>query len=311
MKVPHHALDHASADHGRLRREAGASALLRHPNIVTLYDLVVEGDTTLLISELVIMHQGSLKRLDPQQGDAVEMPCEVPPSEALVQIDSQHVVASCIDAPAMLIDVDNGRSRQLPVEASGPVRLSSDGRWLLGFASDSGRAWMLETTNWSDPVWLEGHNPRSIALSLPESQVFWHDGNKLLSSRIDESPVPELWEDYPMMPEHLRVSPDGELLAVGLTWNQVQLFDVRTRRQQGPKLMFDGTLHSMQFTPSGRTLITLTEKGVIRMWNVTTVREMVRYRIEPPYIYRDIQVTPDGRHVALLNDLGLTLHRIY
>lgn len=260
---------------------------------------------------VVVKLDGQLKRINLQTNTEVVIPCQAPSGAIITRIDDQHLVVSDADLPAMRVNVNTGELKTMPVRSNGFVHVSKDGQWLLGGGGITNYAWMLDMRNWRSAIQFAGHNARGIAYLPSRNEVFWQDGNKLLYRPLDAPDAVERIGEYGMMPEHLHASSGEDLLAVGQSSREVILLDTQSRQQHGPKLMHEGVLLQMRFTPDSRTLITLTDDGTIGVWNVTTGRRMMQHRIPSPEGYKLGSISRNGRFIGLQNESGLTLFRLY
>lgn len=262
--------------------------------------------------EILVKVDEQLKRINLQSDTEVVIPCRAPFGKTINRIDDQHlVVSSGLELPMVRVNVNTGELKTLPIRSGGHVRVSSDGRWLLGGAGPSNYAWMLDMRNWRSAIQFAGHNARGITYLPSRNEVFWQDGNKLRCRPLDATAEVVRIDEYGMMPEHLHASPGEELLAVGQGSREVILLDTQSRQQHGPKLMHEGNLLQMRFTPDSRTLITITDDGTIRLWNVTTGRQMLQHRIPSPEGYWHGRISRNGQFIGLHNGSGLTLFRLY
>lgn len=72
----------------------------------------------------------------------------------------------------------------------------------------------------------------------------------------------------------LAVTPDGKILAVGLTSGPVRLFDTATGAQDGDDLHGDARATALAFRADGRQLVTVGESGAFAIWDVASRRQL-------------------------------------
>src|SRR5262249_31201577 len=95
---------------------------------------------------------------------------------------------------------------------------------------------------------------------------------------------------------------DGTKLAVG-TWklrNQpaiVTLWEWPTRRRLAKPGAFPGTVNALAFSPHGGRLVVGDSSGHVWLWNVSTGREVSRWRAHEPPIM-GLALSPDDRLIA-------------
>ena len=105
----------------------------------------------------------------------------------------------------------------------------------------------------------------------------------------------------------VRFSPrDGKLVAVGETSGRVVFWKLDpTHRFQGawaarpvgqPLTGHNGGVDSLDFSPSGSTLVTLSDDGKLRLWDVAT-RKLIGAALPASNTGGSVHFFPDGKHV--------------
>ncbi|MEV4804360.1 helix-turn-helix domain-containing protein [Nonomuraea sp. NPDC049421] len=211
-----------------------------------------------------------------------------PVTELRFNPDGRTLVSTDTAAPVRLWDVRTRRPAPVPKEAYGnEAAFSPDGRLLA--TADTGIA--------------QGYERAQI----PNVQLW-----DVATRRPLGAPLLDRTQGL----VDLEFSPDGRILAVasertfdaetGITRNQVQFYDVATRRPAGaPLIGHTGALTDIEFAPGGHVLASAGTDKMVRLWDVATRRQ-----IGVPLSGHDEEVTdvafaPDGRLASA--DVGGTI----
>ena len=158
--------------------------------------------------------------------------------------------------------------------------------------------------------------------------AFAPTGNALASTADDGTVI--LWDRSTGVPLHrlgwarhnfgeraacLAFSPDGKTLATGhqdfmgiqpgWEWPRVTLWDVASGREiKGLwKLLRDGSVRSVAFSPDGKLLAAADDAGAVRIWETASGKE--RYKIDPTKgISWGLAFAPDSKGVFLFSRAG-------
>jgi serine/threonine protein kinase/WD40 repeat protein len=134
-------------------------------------------------------------------------------------------------------------------EESGLVRLSSDGKGVRG----------KEATGPVRLVHLSADGSRMAASTSCNNVRQW-------DTRTGQLVGPAL--PHPEVTQLIRYSPDGKLLAVACLDDSIRLWDADTGWPLGPPLLHTATPIGLAFSDQNRTLLSITEAGIVRAWPV-------------------------------------------
>ena len=105
----------------------------------------------------------------------------------------------------------------------------------------------------------------------------------------------------------IAVSPDGVLMAMGVSrYGHPRQVLTLVDRAHGRSYVLDGHpvgVNVMAFSPDGRTLATGDTTGLVKLWNVATLRPRATLRGINPGA-QSLVFSPDGSRLATLVDLG-------
>ena len=209
-----------------------------------------------------------------------------------------------------LIDVAGKEIAVLP--ASSVVAISADARVLAGRANhDEYALWDIRA----------GRKLANISLATQVSKVaptltLSPDGTTLASYRgpWDGGNTVTLWDVATQQSKVLKIappestmnsvvcadfSPDGKLLAAGLQFQWVTVWDVASGKvklqfAQKPAMMY---ITSVAFSPCGKSVAVGTDGGAVTLWDVATGKRLVAFRGHTSRVGA-IAFSPDGQTLA-------------
>ena len=199
-------------------------------------------------------------------------------------------------------DLTHGRKKR-SLEVSSPqgvfIALSPDGGTLATYGYE------LEAQLWDVATGQEKAALRCRATASRAPPVFSPDGSILA---VSDAEVVRLWDTASgrlrgvVSDGHLMAfSPDGSTIACASDWVGVRLSDLDTMQTirvfDEPDGCFD-----LAFSPDGQTLATANQDGMVRLWRVTTGRQMATLGRKPMEGYDDlvydVQFSADGTGLA-------------
>jgi len=211
----------------------------------------------------------------------------------------------------------NSTPRRESLGLLSPLLLSGslDGSWIGGGNQQQDMIWFKAVKAGSDSSKFPAFNPMVISLQPSANRVFWNNGYSLQQCSLSQPHVPSELYQFKHVPENLAMSGDRQLLAIGLSNHEVRLWDLPTGTLRNMVLAHTSRLSAIAFTPSGRTLITLSAEGVIRCWNIETGELTLEKNLVPPVILKNlvlVAMTSDARFAVLrYADHGIHLVRLY
>ncbi|MEV4285699.1 helix-turn-helix domain-containing protein [Nonomuraea bangladeshensis] len=204
------------------------------------------------------------------------------------------------------------------------LEFSPDGRTLVSAGGD-GQVQLWDTLTRRPTPPLEGAQAGEAAFS-PDGRLLATAITATVSSTdpAEERNV-QLWDVATRRPigapllDHtegltdLEFSPDGRTLAVASSQgsdpetstsrNQIQLYDVATRRPVGaPLLGHTGYLTDTEFAPGGRILASASADKTVRLWDTATRRQIGVPLSDHDEAVTDVEFAPDGRLVTAAFD---------
>jgi WD40 repeat protein len=199
--------------------------------------------------------------------------------------------------------------RVLPVAGPGPggVSFSPDGMTVAIGRSDSIVAlYDLRTGRQTNN--LVGYGPIDDLDFSRDGRLLataTHGASAFIWNVADESIVSDLHDGVPSL--SIRFSPaDDKLVAVGITSSRVVFWKLDpTHRFQGawaanrfgqPLTGHNGFVDSLDFSPNGSTLVTLSDDGKLRLWDVAT-RKLIGAPLPVSNTGGTVHFFPDGKRV--------------
>jgi RNA polymerase sigma factor (sigma-70 family) len=171
---------------------------------------------------------------------------------------------------------------------------------------------------WDTATGKERHRFASHDFFLT-SVVFTLDGTGLLTGSFDgtvrqwEADTGRHVQELGRVNEYvwpLALSPDGRTLAVGTSANitkqwapdaihAVRLWDLKSGRALEPLRGFEGSVHSVAYSPDGKLLATRNENGPVRIWDTATWKECTRVdEFKEQKGSSEVVFSPDSRWIA-------------
>ncbi|WP_030742507.1 trypsin-like peptidase domain-containing protein [Streptomyces sp. NRRL F-5135] len=218
--------------------------------------------------------------------------------QAAYSPDGKVLAVSDDTGVVRLYDARTQRTRARLTGHSGmvsSVKFSPDGRYVAASSHDSAAVMLWDARTHRRAAILEGH------LRPVQSLRFSPDGRTLAtSSYIDRTT--RLWS----VSTHRQLvsikagartsfSPNGKTLVTGdYLSSSVHLLDVRTHRRLGTLDAVNKSLHSVIFSPDGKTLAMANGDGKLRLWDVSR-RRLTATILGHADMAQAVAFTPDGK----------------
>jgi WD40 repeat protein/serine/threonine protein kinase len=216
------------------------------------------------------------------------------------------------DHPTKVWDLASGKEKATLSALMGVGAISQDGATLASINPDKTvKAWDLAT----------GQAKATIKGAYQEEAFIYGtalspDGSTLVTFSPWRSPLVKLWNTATgQLRTTLQVrginsapsvdfSPDGKILATGMQFGGVSLWDAATGKEkltigQGESGLSYVT--AVRFSPEGKTLAAGTNHGTVRLWDVAAGQLLAALKGHTQTI-RSIAFSPDGKTVATAGD---------
>lgn len=161
-----------------------------------------------------------------------------------------------------------------------------------------GDLFVRDAPGWARVTTPGPHHRARLLLTLPDEER--------LVLRLDQPPRTELWTlEGSTVKQHQRIagqaecvaiSPDGRWLAIG--GEPIELVDISTAGAEHRLFGYHEYLRAIAFSPDGRTLVTVSQNGNARLWNVATGTELFAIEESRFKLYA-ADFSPDGAVLAI------------
>ncbi|XZE21922.1 protein kinase domain-containing protein [Pirellulaceae bacterium SH449] len=194
-------------------------------------------------------------------------------SSAIAEIvDSNDQFAMNLSAGWREIPLSKGSH---PIERARRLVLpmvSGDGQWIAGYDSST------------EEVWFSRWGSQEVTKSFPAREVsavhfcevnqiwWWNDRYSIFSWKNESSEGPQRMLDLVSLPRRITSSRDGRYIAASDSYGGCYVWDEGGNRLTNLKFPHTQTVSDVSFSSTGRTLMTLTDSGVLRCWNLESGR---------------------------------------
>ncbi len=206
--------------------------------------------------------------------------------DAAFSPDSKRLVVALDDTLFKIFDFNGGqveadmpKKNKSEIARINKIRFDSTGKHVVGLSRGGCFVWDSQTgqLDWSKPY------PKAPAIrNYPSGGYFFPDGSKIvavseeglfIASVFPKSPWQEITESklpykYPNTPTAISFSFDGKLLAAGSDIGIIKLWNTKTNEllRTIDNRIEDRPLDTIEMSPFGDLLVTVSGNRVIRMW---------------------------------------------
>ncbi len=182
-------------------------------------------------------------------------------------------VGTAEPAFALLWDLEARKPRGAPIPFRGTVTdlvFSPDGTRLAVGSTSTARLFDVATGQSVGDLHQHRGQMRGLAFS-PDGRLSLlteagPSAARVWDARSGESASPTIAHASPICEDSLAFSPDSSTFAVGCEDGSVRLWDVATARPVGPARMVRGQALGVAFSPDGRSLLAVGDRGDVRSW---------------------------------------------
>src|SRR5262249_3545290 len=96
----------------------------------------------------------------------------------------------------------------------------------------------------------------------------------------------------------IAMAPDGKTFASAGPFNYIRLWDTPTGKERVPAEGHLGIVRSLSFLDNGHKIVTGSDDGTVRLWDVRGAKEIQRLLDVPGKKIDSVAVSPDGRWIA-------------
>jgi WD40 repeat protein len=149
---------------------------------------------------------------------------------------------------------------------------SADGQWFAGFDPKTEELWL---SRWGSQQVTKSFPAREVAAvhyCEANKSWWWNDRYSLFRWESESPDGPQQMIDMSSLPNRIVSSPDGRFIAVADSYGACYVWDDGGKRLTNLKFPHNHPVIDLSFSASSQTLMTLTEYGVLRCWNLESGR---------------------------------------
>jgi len=253
---------------------------------------------------VVIDHFKTLLRLDTRTVSPTKLGFEGRHCQKYAVIDEHRLAVPNDPSGQSIFDQRSNTFTKLPLPSILGTTFLLAGRWLADTDIPANRIRLVDLEDMSETIELMAYNPVAACIGPRSRKIFWNSDNSVMVRSLDTSDPETVLETFSRNPWHLQLSPNEDLLAIGLSDRELYLWDWRAKKRVGPVMMHEGHIYAVAFSPSGRTVMTVDNSATLRFWNITTGQQasQTNLGIPPESVINRAKITPDGNFAVVLHD---------
>ncbi|PYL70616.1 MAG: hypothetical protein DMF26_21465 [Verrucomicrobia bacterium] len=221
--------------------------------------------------------------------------------------DGKKIMAVALDNAVRVWDAETGALVGNPMRHNVYVRSAQ-------FSPDTTK---VATVSEDKTVWIWDAQNGSLVTSIKHDQRVWSvqfspDGKLLLTASPNRAGLEkvQLWDadsgmavGKPLSAGCAQFSPDGKRIATGSEDGTAQIWDVKTGEALTGPMKHDGSIHSVEFSPNGKRILTVwvAEGGngwAARAWDAGTGRPVGEVMKHPDDVIVSAHFSPNSKRVV-------------
>ena len=194
--------------------------------------------------------------------------------------------------------------RSIGVGVFNMILYSPDSRWLAAAtttgvdvyeATTLNHAWSVRTQSNLMQIAFSTDGENLIGVDSSIRMYTWQssDGKELFAKTADDIDEP---------PTTLALSPDGTMVAVPDYDGSIHLYrtsDGSLANKIDQRLLMEGLIYSIAYSPDGNRLATISFNGDLRIWDVPGNKMLFVFETDEEYYPQSMVFTPDGKTLAV------------
>lgn len=209
----------------------------------------------------------------------------------------------------------NSRREVIETNSHGGLAVSRDGRWIGGASREYDTIWLKNIEQDLPIVKIDSFATHVLQILPHRDIAYWNDDLAIRYCKLSRPSESFELVRFSQVPEHMAISEDEKLIAFALSNRELRVWDSDTKSLRDDLFPHAEKISSLAFTPSGRSLVTLSVNSTLRCWNVQTGQLTLERKLlpsDPVVQVGSSSFSPDLRYVALRpDDQSVHLFRLH